>query len=75
MQTIYLGPNRKVGDIDLKHNRIYTDRPEEIIEELKEKGFSLADKIFVAINDLNSAQEELAKPGTPIFVAAQQLRR
>ena len=74
MQTIYLGVTKKIGDIDLKRNRIYTDRPVEIIEELKKRGLKLADKIFVPVDDLNEAQDELKKAAAPIALAALQIK-
>ena len=74
MQTIYLGITKKIGDIDLKRNRIYTERPVEIIEELKKRGLKLADKIFVPVDDLNSAQDEIKNPASPIALAASQIK-
>ena len=74
MQTIYLGNTKKIGDIDLKRNRVYTERPVEIIEELKKRGLKLADKIFVPVEEINSAQEELKKAASPIALAASQIK-
>ena len=50
MQTIYIGESKKVGDIDLKKNRVYVERPVKIIEELKKRGEKLADRKFIDID-------------------------
>ena len=50
MQTIYIGETKKVGDVDLKKYRVYTDRPTEIIDKLKTLGEKLADKKFIDID-------------------------
>ena len=73
MQTIYIGNSRKIGDIDLRKNRVYTDRPAELIKNLEDAGFQLASQLFVPVDELNAAQTELQKPGTPIFLANKQV--
>ena len=73
MQTIYVGKSRKIGDIDLKRNRIYLERPDKIIENLKEQGHSLADKLFVPIDKINDALKAVETPGTPEFIANSKI--
>ena len=55
MQTIYIGETKKVGDIDLKHYRVYTDRPVEMIEKLKQLGDKLADRKFIDVDKFSGA--------------------
>lgn len=50
MQTIYIGETKKVGDVDLKKYRVYTERPTEIIEKLKQLGEKLAEKKFIGVD-------------------------
>ena|GEM_PF-2456048 len=50
MQTIYIGETKKVGDVDLKKYRVYTERPTEIIEKLKQLGEKLVEKKFIAVD-------------------------
>ena len=74
MQTIYLGHTTTVNDIELKRNRIYTDRPTEIISKLKAAGLGLADKLFVPVDELNAAQDEFQNSASTISVALNQLK-
>ncbi len=74
MQTIYLGPTKKVGDIDLKKYRVYTERPEKIISDLKAQGIKLADKLFVDVENFSGEEVKLADKAAPIAVACNQLR-
>jgi len=50
LQTIYIGETKKVGDVDLKKYRVYTERPTEIIEKLKQLGEKLVEKKFIAVD-------------------------
>ena len=70
MQTIYIGANRK--KYNLKRNRVYTNRPESLIQPLKEK-FNLIDKLFVPVDDLNIALDEMQTKGTPRYLALRQI--
>ena len=68
MQTIYLGQTtNKFSGVELKRNRIYTDRPTEIISKLKAAGVTLADKLFVPVDELNAAQDEFHNSASPKF--------
>ena len=49
MAVIYVGPTRK--DLDLLNNRIYREKPVELIEQLKAIGVSLAGNLFVKPNE------------------------
>lgn len=73
MQTIYLGPTKKVGDIDLKKYRVYTERPTEIIDELKKRGVKLADKIFVPVENYSGEEVKLSDKASPIAVAYKNI--
>ena len=73
MQTIYLGPTKKVGDIDLKKYRVYTERPTEIIEQLKKRGVKLAEKIFVPVENYSGEEVKLADKAAPIAVAYKNI--
>ena len=74
MQTIYLGPTKKVGDIDLKKYRVYTERPETVIEALKKRGVKLADKVFVDVKNFSGEEVKLADKGAPIAVAYKNIQ-
>lgn len=56
MQTIYIGETKKVGDIDLKKYRVYTERPQGMIEELKKRGLKLADKLFISVDQFSGVK-------------------
>ena len=73
MQMIYLGATRKIKDIDLKNNRVYTEKPEAVIEKLKNAGLTLAEKLFVPVEDFLDAEIELKNPASPIGAACKQL--
>lgn len=72
MAYVYIGENFR--KFDLHKNRIYKEKPEKKIQELKSAGFSLADFLFVEVADLPQAQKDLQKKGTPIFQASNQLK-
>lgn len=70
-QVIYIGTGRK--EYDLSQNKIYTEKPVELINNLKEK-FPLIGQLFVPVAKLGEATKDLTKQGTPIFLANQQVR-
>lgn len=72
MANVYIGQNFR--KFDLHTNRIYKDKPQKKIAELKSAGYSLADFLFVEVGDLPQAQKDLQTKGTPIYQAFQQLK-
>ena len=72
-QEIYIGATRKIGDIDLKHNRVYTSRPLEMISKLEMRGLNLAGKLFVSVKNFSKAAKEVETPGTVLSVANEQI--
>lgn len=73
MQTMYIGKTKKVGDIDLKKNRVYLEYPAEIIENLKAKDLPLIEKLFVPIEKITEALKAVEKSGTPEFIANSKI--
>lgn len=70
MQEIYIGATKR--RYNLKRNRVYTNRPESLIDGLKEK-FPLIEQLFVPVKNVNAALEEMSKAGTPRNIAARQI--
>ncbi len=70
MSFIYIGPNRLRDG--LRKYTIYQDNPKDIVESLKDK-FSLVDRLFVAVDDLEAAVKEVNRKGTPRNRAFQQI--
>lgn len=70
MQTIYIGPSRR--DLDLKNNRIYTDRPVALIKKAQEI-YPLIGRLFVPVDDLGKAQDDRHKAGSLIYIALQEM--
>ena len=68
--VIYIG--RTVDYV--KHNQLYTRRPDNIIAQL-EKKFPLIGALFVPVDEYTSALRELETPGSDIYLAAEQVRR
>ena len=54
-------------------NRVYTDKPVETIEKLKSAGVTLANQLFVPVDNLNTAAKNFSTKGTPQFEALKQL--
>ena len=73
--VIYIGPTKKVGKFDLKHNRVYTDRPTSIIQELQGEGYKLIDKLFVPVEKVVEEEEKLHDTSSPVFLANKQISR
>ena len=71
MQTIYIGPSIKA--LDLRRNRIYLEYPAEKIATLKGQ-YSLIERLFISVSELNAGQKALETKGTPINKAAAQLK-
>lgn len=72
MANIYIGQNFR--KFDLHTNRIYKDKPQNKIDELKSAGYTLAGFLFVDVDKLPQAQKDLKTKGTPIYQAFQQLK-
>lgn len=71
MNYIYIGAsNHKYG---LVQNALYRDKPEKLIEMLKEN-FSLIENLFVPIDDFIDAEKELTKTASLIGKAFRQTK-
>lgn len=70
--VIYLGPNVLMKA--LKTYTVYKQEPTELISSLQEE-YKTVKRLFVPVADMNRAQKELKKKGTPISLAYQELIR
>ena len=71
MAYSYIG--KTVKSLNLFSNRIYRDYPAEFIEYLKAQGLSLIGLLFVDIEHLPRAKEEIKIPGTARNEALKQV--
>ena len=71
MAYIYVG--RTFKNEDLTANKIYRERPAEMIEKLKSRGASLAGYLFVPLEEMNMAKAEVSARGTVRNEARKQL--
>ena len=68
--VIYLGPNKLMKA--LKTYTVYKQEPTEFISSLQEE-YKNIKRLFVPVADMNRAQAELKKKGTPINLAYQEM--
>jgi len=69
---VYIGPNRLADG--LKCYTVYRGYPHEVVEMAKEKYAGIA-QLFVPVDNLGAAMAEVAKMGTPLYLAALEVGR
>lgn len=71
MPVIYIGAsNRHLG---LSQYTIYTEKPEGLIEVLKER-VPLIERLFISVDKFSEMEQDLKKPETVIYKAWKQTK-
>ena len=71
MAYVYIGRTFKTED--LSANKIYCEKPRELIEKFKMRGASLIEQLFVPAEEMATAKEEVLRRGTARNEARKQL--
>ena len=66
----YVGPSKL--SLGLKTNTIYQSKPVELIESLEDTYPSIG-RLFVAVENLSKASEDVRRAGTPMHIAYEEI--
>ena len=70
--TVYIGPN-KLGE-GLKKFTVYRGDVTEMVKGYTEKYANIS-RLFVSVEDLNTAMDDVKKQGTPLYLAYKEMER
>lgn len=66
----YVGPNKLSSN--LKTYTVYKTKPEAFIQSL-EAEYPSVSRLFVAVEELSQAMEDVQKKGTPLYIAYHEI--
>ena len=69
---VYIGANRLTDG--LKCNTVYRGFPKELVEQAVTKYASIS-RLFVPVEQLSKAQEEVRRKGTPLYLAWAEMEK
>lgn len=69
---VYIGANRLTDG--LKCNTVYRGYPKELVEQAVTKYANIA-RLFVPVEQLSKAREEVRRKGTPLYLAWAEMEK